>query len=177
MIASPVARAAEELVPEGTGGHAVSPATVQPTQSRIEQLKVPPGFKVSVFALKLGQPRVMAVGEGGVVYITRRNPGDVVGMWDLDADGTAERVEPVVQNLPLVHGIAVREGKMYIATVREVYVADVKKDGSVGPPKLLINDLPEGGRHPNRTLGFGPDNLLYITIGSTCNCCMEDHPE
>src|SRR5262245_51913907 len=93
------ASAGEELIAE-TGGNVISPATVQPTQSRIEQLKVPPGFKISVFALKLGQPRMMAVGEGGIIYVTRRDPGDVLGMWDLDADGVAERVEPVVQNLP-----------------------------------------------------------------------------
>ena len=168
---------AEELVPEGTGGNAVSPVTVQPTQSRIEQLKLPPGFKVSVFALNLGQPRMMAAGEGGVIYVTRRDPGDVVGMWDLDADGTAERVEPVVQNLPGAHGIAVRQGRMYIATVRELYVGAIRKDGMVGELKKLISDLPEGGRHPNRTLGFDPKGNLLLTVGSTCNCCMEADPE
>jgi glucose/arabinose dehydrogenase len=28
-------------------------------------------------------------------------------------------------------------------------------------------------QHPNRTLAVGPDNLLYITVGSTCNSCDE----
>jgi glucose/arabinose dehydrogenase len=169
-------RGGDELVAE-QGGNTVQPATVQPTKTLIEQLKVPRGFKVSVFALNLGQPRMMAVGDGGVIYVTRREPGDVVGMWDLDADGIAERVEPVVQNLPGAHGIAVRKGRMYIATVREVYVANVRKDGTVGPVRKLIENLPEGGRHPNRTLVFGPDEMLYVSVGSTCNCCMEANPE
>src|SRR5690606_37537671 len=28
-----------------------------------------------------------------------------------------------------------------------------------------------------RTLGFGPDNLMYVTVGSTCNDCRDANPE
>lgn len=60
---------------------------------------------------------------------------------------------------------------MYIAAVKEVYVNDINADGSLGSPKPIINDLPDGGQHPNRTLAVGPDGLLYISVGSTCNSC------
>ena len=30
---------------------------------------------------------------------------------------------------------------------------------------------------PNRTLAFGPDGMLYISAGSTCNVCNESNPE
>lgn len=43
--------------------------------------------------------------------------------------------------------------------------------------KLLIKDLPDGGQHPNRTIAFGPDGLLYVSVGSTCNDCNESNPE
>jgi glucose/arabinose dehydrogenase len=36
-----------------------------------------------------------------------------------------------------------------------------------------IADLPEGGRHYTRTLLFGPDGRLYVSIGSTCDVCNE----
>jgi glucose/arabinose dehydrogenase len=80
-----------------------------------------------------------------------------------------------VVTLPNAHGIALHDGRMYIAAVREVYVADMK-DGRVGQPRRIIDSLPPGGRHPNRTLAFGPDGMLYITVGSTCNCCVEASP-
>jgi glucose/arabinose dehydrogenase len=38
---------------------------------------------------------------------------------------------------------------------------------------VIIKDLPPGGRHSRRTLGIGPDKLLYISIGSSCNACIE----
>jgi hypothetical protein len=66
---------------------------------------------------------------------------------------------------------------MYLATIKEVYSADLRPDGSVSTPEAIITDLPDGGQHPNRTLGVGPDGMLYIAIGSTCNVCNEPNEE
>ncbi|MCC5612487.1 PQQ-dependent sugar dehydrogenase [Nostoc sp. CHAB 5834] len=43
--------------------------------------------------------------------------------------------------------------------------------------ETLISDLPDAGQHPNRTIAFGPDGMLYISVGSTCNACDEPNPE
>jgi Raf kinase inhibitor-like YbhB/YbcL family protein len=66
---------------------------------------------------------------------------------------------------------------MYMVTVKEVYVADIKSDGTLGDLKMLIDDLPDAGQHPNRTIAVGPDEKLYITVGSTCNSCDESNKE
>ena len=42
---------------------------------------------------------------------------------------------------------------------------------------MIISNLPDGGQHPNRTLHFGPDGKLYISVGSTCNSCDEPNEE
>ncbi len=42
---------------------------------------------------------------------------------------------------------------------------------------MIIGDLPDAGQHPNPTLAFGPDGMLYISAGSTCNVCNESNPE
>ena len=41
---------------------------------------------------------------------------------------------------------------------------------------MIINNLPDGGQHPNRTLAFGTDGKMYISVGSTCNSCPEPNP-
>jgi glucose/arabinose dehydrogenase len=66
---------------------------------------------------------------------------------------------------------------MFLATVKDVYVADIQKDGTLANLTRIIDDLPDGGQHPNRTLAVGPDEKLYITVGSTCNACDETNPE
>ena len=64
------------------------------------------------------------------------------------------------------HGLAIRDGKLYLVTVKELFVADIQADGTLGPLTLLIGDLPDAGQHPNRTMAFGPDGMLYISVGS-----------
>jgi glucose/arabinose dehydrogenase len=58
-----------------------------------------------------------------------------------------------------------------------VYTAELNKDGTLGKIKPIITDLPDAGQHHNRTLKFGPDSMLYISIGSTCNTCNETTKE
>ncbi|MFT5690946.1 MAG: glucose/arabinose dehydrogenase [Oceanicoccus sp.] len=34
--------------------------------------------------------------------------------------------------------------------------------------------MPAGGNHWPKTLSFGPDDLMYVTTGSSCNVCEEE---
>lgn len=166
---------AQELI-DDREGHTVMPEVIQPTAELISRLKLPDGFKITLFAQGLGSPRMMAVSDDGTVYITRRDSADVIALRDADGDGEAEPESIVIKELPGVHGIAIRNDVMYLCTVHELYAADMK-NGRLGEPRKMLGGLPPGGRHPNRTIGFGPDGMLYITVGSTCNCCLEDYPE
>jgi len=42
---------------------------------------------------------------------------------------------------------------------------------------MIIGDLPDSGQHPNRVMAFGPDGMLYISVGATCNACNESNAE
>lgn len=155
----------------------VKPDKVEATPERVAALKAPPGFAVSVFASGLKNIRIIAVAPDGTIYVSRRDQGDVLMLRDADNDGRADAAPVVVASRAGAHGLAIRDGKLYLATVKEVFVADIQKDGSLSPLKLIIGDLPDSGQHPNRTLAFGPDGMLYISAGSTCNVCNESNPE
>jgi glucose/arabinose dehydrogenase len=83
----------------------------------------------------------------------------------------------VVANRVGAHGLAIKGNKFYLTTVKEIFVADIRPDGTLGPLTMIIGDLPDSGQHPNRTMAFGPDGMLYISVGSTCNACNESNPE
>lgn len=155
-------------------GHIYKPAELKPEGT--DRLKVPSGFRVQQWATGLENPRILAAASDGSVYVTRRKNGDVLLLKDSDGDGKAEAPKVVAQK-PDMHGVAIRENQIYLVTVKEVLVAERKPDGTLGPLRTIIRDLPTGGQHPNRTLGFGPDGMLYITVGSTCNSCSETSPE
>lgn len=155
----------------------VKPDKVEPTPARIAGIKAPPGFRVDVFAKDLKNIRIIAVAPDGTIYVSRRDQGDVLMLKDADGDGKPDGPPVTVASRAGAHGLAIRDGKLYLATVKEVFVADIRQDGTLAPLKLIIGDLPDSGQHPNRTLAFGPDGMLYISAGSTCNTCNESNPE
>ena len=153
------------------------PAKVDATPARIAALKAPPGFSVTAFATGLKNARILAVAPNGDIYLSRRDQGDVVLLRDANGDGKADGAPVIVASRAGAHGLAIRDNKLYLVTVKELFVADILGDGRLGELKLLVGDLPDSGQHPNRTIAFGPDGMLYLSVGSTCNVCNESNPE
>jgi Raf kinase inhibitor-like YbhB/YbcL family protein len=153
------------------------PAKVEATPARIAALKAPPGFSVTAYATGLKNARILAVAPNGDVYLSRRDQGDVLLLRDTNGDGKADGAPVTVASRAGAHGLAIRDNKLYLVTVKELFVADILGDGRLGELKLLAGDLPDSGQHPNRTIAFGPDGMLYLSVGSTCNVCNESNPE
>ena len=120
---------------------------------------------------------MIAVAGDGTVYVTRRTVGDVVMLRDADGDGAADGPPTVVASRPGMHGIAIDGETVYLVTVKDVYRTRILDDGTFAALELLADDLPDAGQHPNRMVVVGPDGMLYLTAGSTCNACAEPNPE
>ena len=45
-----------------------------------------------------------------------------------------------------------------------------------GSFERIVKDIPAGGGHWTRTLRFGADGWMYVSIGSSCNVCREQAP-
>src|ERR1700712_3828592 len=73
-----------------TTTHIYRPKPIPATAERIRTLKVPPGFKVSVFAENVGYPRIMRVTPDGKVYVTDRDTGKLQLLQDTDNDGKVD---------------------------------------------------------------------------------------
>lgn len=158
-------------------GYLSTPASLDFDESLLKQLKMPAGFQVNVFAKDLGNARNLAVAPDGTVYLTRREEGDILALRDTNKDGRADLKQTVASGHEYVNGITINQNRLYFVTDQELYVANLGQNGTITKPQQLINDLPDGGQHPNRTIAFGPDGMLYISVGSSCNACDESNEE
>lgn len=169
-------------LPPGDGANVavttmMEPSPVKFDESLLSQLRVPAGFKVSVFAKDMQHVRWMQIAPNGDVYVSRPRQGDVLLLRDADRNGTMDTQTIVAQSIKGVHGLAWRDNKLYMASPKRVLVADVAADGTLAMPKVIVHDLPDGSQHPNRTLAFGPDGNLYVTVGSQNNSTVETNLE
>lgn len=158
------------------GGAVLRPEELTFDPSFLNQLTVPNGFSINVFATPGGKTRMLAERDGAI-YVTRPEQGDVLRLQDTDADGEVDQQSTPLSGYPGIHGITFHEDYVYLATAKELIRATVSGDGSFVSPEVLLNDLPDGGQHPMRTLGVGPDGQLYLSIGSSCDACAEPNPE
>ena len=149
----------------------------KPGPDFVRSLRVAPGYRVSVFASGLGDARFLSVAPNGDVYVSRESEGDVIRLRDADGDGVADGGPTTVVRRPGVLGVTVQGERLYFATAAELLAADLRPDGTLGPVAQLIRDLPDAGQHHTRHMVFGPDGMLYLGIGSTCNACDESSPE
>lgn len=134
----------------------------------LEELSLPPGFQISVHARVTGGPRHLTIGPNGVLYATGYNNGTVVAIPEPD------RVVTILRGLNGPHTLAFREGSLYVglrdAVVR--YSDAVTEDFVIHSQPRRLFTLPTGG-HATRSIGFAPDGGLFVSIGSSCNFCLE----
>jgi glucose/arabinose dehydrogenase len=172
------AEAAGEADAPPVVGNIFQPEHVEFEEALLDNLQLPPGFEIGVFAQGLDNPRKLAVAEDGTVYVTQRDTGNVLALRDSDGDWRADEIVVVAEGIDNLNGIMIREDRVYLGPPRQILVAERLEGGMLlGEPEVFIDDLPDGGQHPNRTFAMGPDGMFYLSIGSSCNSCDESNPE
>jgi glucose/arabinose dehydrogenase len=157
----------------------VGPAPVSSADAVIAALRLPKGFTVTRFAAEMTNARFLRVTRRGDVAVSQPREGRVsLLLADANGDGVTDGASVLVGGLDRPHGLALRDGYLYVAEMTAV--GRIRFDESTrtvsGSFERVIEGLPSGGNHWTRTIGFGPDGFLYLTVGSSCNVCIENDP-
>jgi glucose/arabinose dehydrogenase len=141
------------------------------------RIVVPAGFRIEVFAHHLGGARGLAFDPAGVLLVSIPSTGRVVALPDRAAAGRATEVVTVLADLDLPHGLAFRHGDLYVAETSRIvrYRYDARRLAALDPT-VVVSGLPERTHHWTRTIAVGPDDRLYVAIGSSCDVCRERDP-
>jgi glucose/arabinose dehydrogenase len=139
------------------------------------QPRVPAGFKVSVFAADIQQPRWLAMSPNGDVFVADSAAGQVLV---LDENQPALRAV-FADHLKLPFGIAFHDDYVYIANTNEVvrFLYDPKTSKRLGQAEHIL-DLPGWGynQHWTRTVAFSGSGRMFVSIGSQTNISIESDP-
>jgi len=151
----------------------------QPAPSAdLSTIRLPSGFAIDFFAKDLGNARFMTLDPQGTLLVSVPRAGRVIALPDDNHDGRADAIVPVVENLELPHGLAFLDGRLYVAETGRIvrFDYDPATRRARGAPTVIVPDLPARGIHWTRTIAFGPDRRLYVSVGSSCNSCEERDP-
>lgn len=143
----------------------------------LDFVKLPPGFRIEMFAEDVPGARSLARGEGGTLFVGTRDRR-VYAVTDRDADGRADAVKVLADDLSTPNGVAVRDGDLYVAEVgRILRYDDIEKHLDAPPKPVVVTEaLPKDRHHGWKFIAFGPDGLLYVPVGAPCNVCEKEDP-
>lgn len=153
-----------------------SPTSSQATKNA---LAVPPRFELSIFADHLPNARLLKIAPTGQLLVSSPRTGAVYLLTDHNHDGKAESTTQLIGGLKHPHGIDLyddgRKTWLYIAETHAIgrIAIDWRTGKTLGDYESIMTDLPDDGGHRTRTIQFSRDNWLYLTIGSSCNVCLE----
>ncbi len=137
----------------------------------IEKLKAPKGFKIELYAAGVGNARTIRQGDKGTVFVGSRLLDKVYAI--VEKDGKRE-VKTIYSGLYRPHGLAFKDGTLYIAELSRISKVEKIEDNLDNPPKpvVIYDDLPKDEAHGWKFLTIGPDDKLYFQVGAPCNICM-----
>lgn len=139
---------------------------------QLEKIKLPPGFKIQVYAKNIPGARSMAWGANGILYVGTRAKDSV---FAVDKN---KKVYVLAKNLNSPNGVAYLNGDLYIAEIHQIVKLPQIDLRLSNPPEpiVVVKDLPSDTHHGWKFIAFGPDGLLYIPQGAPCNICDKEEP-
>jgi len=142
-------------------------------------MRLPAGFKASVFADVDGYARHLAVRDDGTVFLaltTRMGQGTnmgVVALRDTNGDGVAEVREQFGTDVPATE-LVFFEGDLYVGANTAVHRFHF--DGNAmtpsGSPDVVVSGFPEQRIHEAKTFTIDRAGNLYVNVGAPSNACM-----
>jgi glucose/arabinose dehydrogenase len=145
---------------------------------RLDLVKLPPGFKIDLYADEIPNARSMVMSPAGTLFVGTRQAGKVYAVVDRNGDFRADEVITLLEGLNMPNGVALRRGSLYVAEVNRILrFDDIEKRLHSPPLPVVVNDtFPTDEHHGWKYIAFGPDDRLYVPVGAPCNICESEDP-
>ena len=149
----------------------------------LDKIKLPPGFKIGVYAEGVENARSLCRSERGTLFVGTREEGSVYALRDTNNDYKVDQIFTIAKKLNKPNGVALRNGALYVAEVNRILRFDgiekcidalAKGETTCPQPVTVYDKYPTEAHHGWKYIAFGPDGKLYIPVGAPCNNCESD---
>lgn len=141
---------------------------------RLQDIRLPEGFRIEVFTDGVKNARAMCWGARGTLFVGSRDEGLVYAVRDTNSDGRADQVLTIASDLKMPVGVAFKDGDLYISAVSSILCLRSIEDHLQDPPapEVITSTYPSEAHHGWKFIAFGPDGKLYVPVGAPCNICL-----
>jgi glucose/arabinose dehydrogenase len=147
------------------------PATPTPAdelQADLKKIKLPPGFKIEVWASGIPEARQMAWGSNGTLFVGSFGATNVYAVTD--TDGKRE-VKTILKGLNMPTGVAFRDGSLYVIAINKLLRYDNAEANldHLGDGVVVYDDMPPYVAHGWKYLVSDKNGWFYIPFGPPFN--------
>jgi len=150
------------------------PATPTPLaelETNLKSVKLPPGFKIEVYASGLPEARQMAWGDNGTLFVGSYNATNVYAVTD---EGGKKTVKTILTGLNMPTGLAFQNGTLYVIVIDKLLRYDNAEANLDHMPKPVVayDDMPPYVAHGWKYLVTDKNGEMYIPFGPPFNIGM-----
>jgi glucose/arabinose dehydrogenase len=145
------------------------PASMEDLEKNLKAIKLPKGFKISVYAQGVNSARQMAWGDKGTLFVGSFGVGTVYAITD-----NGKNVKQILTGLKMPTGVAFRDGALYVVDIDKILKyenAEANLD-KMPEAKVVYDDMPSYVPHGWKYLVFDKAGWLYVPFGPPCNVCL-----
>jgi len=148
-----------------------TPAPLAELETNLKSVKLPPGFKIEVYASGLPEARQMAWGDNGTLFVGSYNATNVYAITD---EGGKKTVKTILTGLNMPTGLAFQNGSLYVIAIDKLLRYDNAETNLDHMPKPVVayDDMPPYVAHGWKYLVTDKNGEMYIPFGPPFNIGM-----
>ncbi len=154
----------------------VAPVEEQSSNIDLSKIKLPDGFKISLYAEGITDARSLAsTSDGKTVFVANRRRKNVYALTDTNGDMKSDKVDTIATNMTMPNGVVYKDGDLYVAEVNKIHrFKNIMSNLSNPTSEVIYDGFPTDRHHGWKFIAFGPDGKLYVPVGAPCNVCDKE---
>jgi len=147
--------------------------TKEEIEATLKGIKLPPGFKIELWASDLPGARQMAWGDKGTLFVGSwfGTGGNVYAVTD---DGSKRTVKTIIKGMVVPTGVGFKDGALYVVDIDKLYKYDNAEANLDNMPKgqIVYDDMPPYIPHGWKYIVIDKNGWVYLPFGPPCNICL-----